>query len=47
MTVRLHPHAVQRLRERGATQAEVVYTVKHGVAAAAKFGRTRFVHTFT
>jgi hypothetical protein len=46
MTVRLHPHAVQRLKERGATQAEVVYAVKHGSRSPAKFARTRFAHTF-
>jgi hypothetical protein len=46
MTVRLHPHAVQRMTERGATRDDVVYTVKHGVASPAKFGRTQFTHTF-
>jgi len=46
MNVRLHPHAVQRLAERGATRDEVVYAVKHGTSSAAKFGRTKFVHTF-
>jgi hypothetical protein len=46
MIVRLHPHAVQRLAERGATRDEVVYTVKHGTASPAKFGRTQFTHVF-
>jgi hypothetical protein len=45
--VTLHPHAKERLMERGATMAEVVHTVRHGVSSPAKFGRTRFVHTFT
>jgi hypothetical protein len=30
MIVRLHPHAAQRLLERGATEAEVVATVQNG-----------------
>ena len=46
MKVTLHPHAVQRLSERGATRDEVVYTVKHGASEPAKFGRTKFTHTF-
>jgi hypothetical protein len=46
MNIRLHPHAVRRLAERGATRDEVVYTVKHGSSSAAKFGRTKFTHTF-
>ena len=45
--VKLHPHAKERLVERGATMAEVVHTVRHGASSQAKFGRTRFVHTFT
>ena len=46
MKVTLHPHAVQRLAERGATRDEVIYTVKHGKSAPAKFDRTNFTHTF-
>ena len=46
MTVRIHPHALQRMRERGATAAQVRQTVVSGAFAAAKFGRTRFRHTF-
>ena len=45
--VTLHAHAKERLIERGATTAEVVHTVRHGASSQAKFGRTRFVHTFT
>ena len=30
MSVQLHPHAVDRLIERGATEAEVVDTVEQG-----------------
>ena len=46
MTVRLHPHARDRLKERGATPAEVIHTVRHGRRARAKFGRTMFSHLF-
>ena len=46
MNVRLHPHAVRRLSERGATRDEVVYTIKHGRSSPAKFGRTKFTHSF-
>lgn len=46
MSVRFHPHALQRLRERGATRAEVVYPVERGRNSPAKFGRTRFTLTF-
>ena len=46
MSVRLHPHAVDRLRERGATEEEVVATVKQGEQFPAKFGRTGFRRNF-
>ena len=46
MTVRIHPHSLLRMRERGATAAEVRQTVQQGTATPAKFGRTRFRHTF-
>jgi hypothetical protein len=46
MNVRLHPHALRRLTERGATRDDAVYTVKHGSRSPAKFGRTMFAHTF-
>jgi hypothetical protein len=44
--VTIHPHAVTRMRERGATRAEVEYTVKHGSSSPAKFDRTVFAQTF-
>jgi hypothetical protein len=34
------------MKERGATRAEVEYTVKNGKRSRAKYGRTRFTHTF-
>jgi hypothetical protein len=40
--VTFHPHAVERLAERGATEAEVLATVTGGEQFAAKFGRTGF-----
>lgn len=46
MTVRLHPHAQDRLAERGATEAEVVATVEQGERFPAKFGRTGFRRNF-
>ena len=46
MNVRIHPHALQRMRERGATVTQVRQTVQTGRAAPAKFGRIRFRLTF-
>ncbi len=41
-----HPHARDRLAERGATEAEVVATVEGGESFPAKFGRTGFRRNF-
>ena len=38
----IHPHAIQRLSERGATEDEVILTVKTGEQFIAKHGRTGF-----
>ena len=46
MVVRLHPHAMERLRERGATEEEVKMAVETGERFPAKFGRTRFRQSF-
>ena len=46
MIVRLHPHALERLSERGATEADVVATVQSGGQFPAKFGRTGFWKSF-
>lgn len=46
MDVRLHPHAKMRFAERGATEAEVVETVRKGERFSAKFGRTGFRRNF-
>ena len=42
MDVTLHPHALSRLVERGATEAEVIETVREGERFPAKYGRTGF-----
>ena len=45
--VRLHPHARERMDERGATEEEVRATVEQGEPFPAKFGRERgFDETF-
>ena len=46
MTITVHPHAKDRLAERGATEAEVVATVELGEQFPAKFGRTGFRRNF-
>jgi len=46
MKVRLHPHAEERLAERGATEAEAIITVAGGERFPAKFGRTGFRRNF-
>jgi hypothetical protein len=46
VAIRIHPHAIARMKERGCTRAEVEYTIKHGTRSPAKYGRTRFRHTF-
>ena len=46
MTVRIHPHARERMRERGATAAEVRATLEQGEQFPAKFGRSGFRRNF-
>jgi len=46
MNITIHPHAVDRLAERGATEGEVIDTVRHGERFRAKFGRTGFRRNF-
>jgi hypothetical protein len=45
-TVSLHPHARERLAERGAEEAEVIATVEGGERFSAKFGRVGFRRNF-
>ncbi len=47
MNIRLHPHARDRLAERGATEPEVSATIETGERFPAKFGRTGFRRNFT
>lgn len=47
MAVRFHPHARQRMAERGATEDEVRATVEQGEQFPAKFGRTGFRRNFS
>jgi hypothetical protein len=46
MNVAIHPHAAERLVERGATEEEVVLTVQTGEQFPAKHGRTGFRRNF-
>ena len=47
MKVRLHPHAKERLAERGATEPEVIATAATGERFPAKFGRVGFRRNFS
>jgi len=40
MAIRLHPHALERMKERGATEDEVISAVEKGEQFPAKFNRT-------
>ncbi len=44
--VKIHPHALQRCQERGATLEEITLTVEKGEVFPAKFDRTGFRHNF-
>jgi hypothetical protein len=44
--VRLHPHARERMLERGATEDEVVATVEGGESSPGRYGRTSFRRNF-
>jgi len=46
LEVRLHPHAVARLIERGASETEVVETIRSGERVPARLGRTGFRRNF-
>jgi hypothetical protein len=46
MSVRLHPHAKERLSERGATEEEIITAIETGETFPAKFGRTGFRRNF-
>jgi len=42
VNIRIHPHAADRLIERGATEGEVTGAVEHGERFPAKLGRTGY-----
>lgn len=46
MEIQFHPHAVERMTERGSTKQEVISTVEQGEQFPAKFGRTGFRRNF-
>lgn len=46
MNIRLHPHALARLKERGATEEEVVATVQEGERFPVKCDRVGFRRNF-
>ena len=47
MAVRIHSHAKERMRERGASEQEVTATIEQGERFPAKFGRTGFRRNFS
>ena len=46
MAVRFHPHAEQRMAERGATDSEVSAVIQGGEQFEARFGRAGFRRNF-
>jgi len=46
MNIRIHPHAMARMEERGATQEEIRLTIEGGERFPAKFERAGFRRTF-
>jgi hypothetical protein len=47
VTIRFHPHVLERFPERGASQSEVIETIHSGERFEAKFGRVGFRKTFS
>jgi hypothetical protein len=47
MNIRFHPHALERMEERGATVEEVKEVVEKGEQFPAKFGRVGFRRNFS
>lgn len=46
MLVRLHPHARERIAERGASIDEVVATISQGESISSRFSRSGFRRNF-
>jgi hypothetical protein len=47
MAIRIHPHARERMWERGASEDEVLRTIEAGERFLAKFNRIGFRRNFT
>ena len=46
MVVQIHPHAKERIEERGASEDEITATIEKGERFPAKFGRIGFRRNF-
>jgi len=46
LNIRIHPHAQERMLERGADEAEIIATIQEGEKFPVKFGRTGFRRNF-
>jgi len=46
MKIKIHPHARERMKERGASEKEVIETVKYGERFPAKFNRVGYRSNF-
>lgn len=46
MGICFHPHALERLSERGATKEEVIAAITDGGHFPARFGRSKFQKSF-
>jgi len=46
VTIKIHPHARERMQERGVSEDEVLITVQTGERFPAKFGRIGFRRNF-
>ncbi|NOY57788.1 MAG: DUF4258 domain-containing protein [Calditrichaeota bacterium] len=46
MVINFHPHALERMEERGATKDEIMATVETGEQFPAKYNRTGFRRNF-
>ena len=47
MAIRIHPHAKERMLERGTTETEVIAAVAEGEHFLAQYGRTGFRRNFS
>jgi hypothetical protein len=46
MAIIIHPHALERMEERGVTKDEIYEAIETGIALPAKQGRTCYSKTF-